>query len=218
MSAYQLHETRNNSRYLVGLNCSSYVVCMPQTSTHQNISNFLNHTCMCFCFWDSVLLSLRVFGLLSSSLLLFSQRFGRYVRKSSFPGQYLNFNSHHRYTVKKGIVGRLKRRAKTIRSDTDAYQEEMVSLRHNLHRNNYPDRITSATRNLYRRTEDNIHKLTTVCLPYVKGLAERTQKICRRYDIRTVFTSGSTLWRYVFRVNGIQHDQELCLHHPLQLW
>ena len=77
--------------------------------------------------------------------------------------------------------------------DTDAYQEEIVSLRRKLHRNNYPERITSAPRNLDRRIEDNTRKLTTLCLPYVKGLAERIQKICSPYDIRTVFTSDSTL-------------------------
>ena len=120
--------------------------------------------------------------------------------KPTFTGQYLNFNSHHPYTVKKGIVRYLQHRAKTISSDTDAYQEEMFSLRYNLHRNNYPESITSAPRNLDRRVEDNTRKLTTVCLPYVKGLAERIQKICRSYDIRTVFTSGSTLRRYLFRV------------------
>ena len=121
-------------------------------------------------------------------------------RKPTFTGQYLNFNSHHPYTVKKGIVRCLQHRAKTIISDTDAYQEEMISLRHNLHHNNYPERITSAPRNLDWRMEDNTRKLTMVCLPYVKGLAERNQKISSPYDIRTVFTSGSTLWRYLFQV------------------
>ena len=53
---------------------------------------------------------------------------------------------------------------------------------------------------LDRRMEDNTRKLTKVCLLYVKGLAERIQKICSPYDIRTVFTSGSTLRRYLFRV------------------
>ena len=76
----------------------------------------------------------------------------------------------------------------------------MISLRHNLHRNNYPELITSTPRNLDRRIEDNTRKLTTVCLPYVKGLAERIQKMCSPYDIRTVFTSSSTLRRYLFRV------------------
>ena len=120
--------------------------------------------------------------------------------KPTFTGQYLNFNSHHPYTVKKGIGRCLQHRAKTISSDTDAYQEEMISLRHNLHRNNYPERITSAPRNLDRRIEDNTRKLTMVCLPYIKGLPERIQKICSPYNTRTVFTSGSTLRRYLFRV------------------
>ena len=39
-----------------------------------------------------------------------------------------------------------------------------------------------------------------VCLPYIKGLAERIQKICSPYDIRMGFTSGSTLQRYLFWV------------------
>ena len=51
--------------------------------------------------------------------------------------------------------------------------------------------------------EDNTRKLNTVCLPYVKGLAERIQKICSPYDIRTVFTSCSTLRRYLFRVKPL---------------
>ena len=80
--------------------------------------------------------------------------------KPIFTGQYPNFNSHHPYNVKKGIVYCLQHWAKTISSDTNVFQEQMISLRHNLHRNNYPERITSAPR-----------KLTTVCLPYVKGVA-----------------------------------------------
>ena len=41
----------------------------------------------------------------------------------------------------------------------DADQEEMISLRYNFHRNNYPERISSAPRNLDRRIEDNTRKL-----------------------------------------------------------
>ena len=72
-------------------------------------------------------------------------------RKPTFTGQYLNFNSHHPYTVKKRIVRCLQHQAKTISSNTDAFQEEIISLRHNLHRNNHPGHITSAPRNLDRQ-------------------------------------------------------------------
>ena len=96
-------------------------------------------------------------------------------KKKKITRQYLNFNSHHPYIVKKGIVRCLQHQAKTISSDTDVYQEEMISLRHNLHRNNYLESITLAPRNLDRRMEDNTQKLTTVRLLYVKGLAEWVQ-------------------------------------------
>ena len=121
-------------------------------------------------------------------------------RKPTFTGQYFSLNSHYSYNVKKGFFRYLQQRTKTISSDTDAYQEEIISLRHNINRNNYPERMTSAPRNQDRSIKDNTRKLTTVCLPYVKGRAERIQKICSPYDIRTVFTSGSTLQRYLFRV------------------
>ena len=110
-------------------------------------------------------------------------------RKPTFTGQYFNFNSHHPYTVKKGIIRCLQHRTKTISSDTDAYQEEMISLRHKLHRYNYPECITSAPRNLDMRIADNTRKLTTVWLTYVKGQVERIEKISNPSDIRTVFTS-----------------------------
>ena len=61
--------------------------------------------------------------------------------KPTFTRQYLNFNSHHPYNVKNGVVCCLQHQAKTISSDTDAYQEEMISLRHNFHCNNYSEYI-----------------------------------------------------------------------------
>ena len=100
-------------------------------------------------------------------------------RKPTLTRQYLNFNSHHPYTVKIGIVRCLQHLAKIISSDTDAYQEEMISLRHN-----YPECITSAPRNLDWRIEDNTRKLTTVCLPYVK----KSAKGSKRYVVH--MTSG----------------------------
>ena len=123
--------------------------------------------------------------------------------KPTFTGQYLNFNSHYPYKVKKEIVHCLQHRAKAISSDIDPYQEEIISLRHNLYRNNYPECITLAPRNLDRRIKDNTRKLTTVYLSLVKGLSKRIEKICSPYDIRTIFTSGSTLRRYLFQVKPL---------------
>ena len=82
----------------------------------------------------------------------------------------------------------------------DAYKEEMISLGYNLYRKNYPERITSTSRNLDRKIEDENWKLTTVCLHCVKALDESIQRICFPYSIKTIFTSRSNLRRYLFRV------------------
>ena len=49
--------------------------------------------------------------------------------KITFTRQNLNFNCHHQYNMKNGIVCCLQHRAKVISSDTGASQEEMISLR-----------------------------------------------------------------------------------------
>ena len=90
----------------------------------------------------------------------------------------------------KGTIRCLQHREKSISSDINAYQEEM-------HRNNYPASITSALRNLDGTTENNTRKHTPVCLRYIKGRAEKIQKICSPYDM-TIFRSGLTLWKYFF--------------------
>ena len=117
-------------------------------------------------------------------------------RKPTFTGHYLNFHSHHPYNVKKGIVCCLQHRAKAISSD----EKEMDSLKETLHQNNYPESITSATINLDHKTEEDTRKLTTVCLPYARGLAENVQKIYNPYNIRTTFRSESTLRRHLLQV------------------
>ena len=123
--------------------------------------------------------------------------------KPTFTGQYLNFNSLHPYNVKKRLIRCLQHRAKSISRDIDAYQEEIIILRYNLRHNNYPECIKSAPRNLDRRIEDNTRKLTTVRLPYVNGFAERIQRICSPYYIGTIFTRGSTLRRYLYRIKPL---------------
>ena len=94
----------------------------------------------------------------------------------SKPNQCFNFNFHRLYHAKKGIILWLQHRVKAISGDSDAYLEEMKSLRYNLHHNNYSESITSAPRNLYRTTENYTRKHTTVCLPYIKGLSRKDSK------------------------------------------
>ena len=171
-----------------------------------------------------------VFGLLSSSLLSYSQRIGRCVLRPSsgvscWTREPTRTSNHVLYLIhghpcfvslplpnstsistpiihimwkkkkKKRIVRCLQHRAKAISSNIDVYLEEMFRLRHNLYRNNNnnPESIILVPRNLDWTKENDSRRLIAVCLPYVNSRAERIQKICSPYYIRTIFTSGSTL-------------------------
>ena len=102
--------------------------------------------------------------------------------------------------MKKGIVRCQQHQVKSISSDSDAYREEMISLRDNLHRNNYSESITSATSNLNRTTENCTRKNTTICRSYFTGQTEKILKMCGPFDIRTIFMGGMTLRKYLSKV------------------
>ena len=137
-------------------------------------------------------------------------------RKPTFTRQYLNFNSHHPQNVKKGIIRCLKHRVKAISNEIDAHQEEMISLRHNLHHNIYPESIISAPRNLDWRIEDGYRKITTVCLPYVKSLAKRIKRYIVHISSEQYSQVDSLEVSLLCQdANKIQHGQELCVLDPL---
>ena len=62
-------------------------------------------------------------------------------RKPTFTFTF-TFNSHHLYNVKTRIFRCLQHRAITISSESEVHQEEIKSLRDNLHRNNDPESLT----------------------------------------------------------------------------
>ena len=59
-------------------------------------------------------------------------------RKPTATGRYLNFQSHHPDTVKKGIVRCLQDRAATISTDEPTRRREMSLLTDTFRRNGYP--------------------------------------------------------------------------------
>ena len=65
--------------------------------------------------------------------------------------------------------------------------------------NGYPEHvIRSAARQRERRQEET--PKYTICLPYVSGVSEDLRRVCRRFDIRSVFTTVSTLRQHLTRV------------------
>jgi predicted GIY-YIG superfamily endonuclease len=74
----------------------------------------------------------------------------------------------------------------------------MRTINENLQSNGYPQNIIETTRERrVTQEDDDNNKPTTVCLPYVKNVSEKIQKICIPYNIRVVFQSRSTLRSYI---------------------
>ena len=69
--------------------------------------------------------------------------------------------------------------------------------------NGYPAHIIrSAQRPIGAKVEVETLKYT-ICLPYVSGLSEDVKRVCRKFDIRTVFTTISTLRQQLTRVKDV---------------
>ena len=94
-------------------------------------------------------------------------------QKSSFIGYYFNFNSHHPYNVKKLYV------ANNIEEKPLVVTLIYIKINEQLKRQPPLQQLPrehniDSKRNLDRTTENNTWKLNIICLPYVKGLAEKS--------------------------------------------
>ena len=113
-------------------------------------------------------------------------------RKPTHTDRYLNFSSHHPRHVKEGIVSCLFHRARNI-SQRENIQVEEDHLRGVLEGNGYPEAFVKMASRPHTAREPAEERRATVFIPYVAGLSEDVRRVCRRYNIRTVFRSASTL-------------------------
>ena len=66
--------------------------------------------------------------------------------------------------------------------------------------NGYPVHITRSARKFRKREQEEEESKYRICLPCVSGLNEDLRRILRRFDIRTMFTTTSTLRQPLTRV------------------
>ena len=59
--------------------------------------------------------------------------------------------------------------------------------------NGYPDHIIRSAARSRRKREPEETPKCMICIPYVSGVSEDIRRICRRYDIRAVLITNSTL-------------------------
>ena len=122
-------------------------------------------------------------------------------RKPTHTDRYLHYSSHHPEYVKRGMATCLFHRARTI-AVGDNIQKEEQHLRMVLRANDYPEHVIQAAAKpkKKRTTTTEEQPKYTICLPYIAGIGEDLRRVCRKYNIRTVFTTMCTIRRKLTNV------------------
>ena len=70
-----------------------------------------------------------------------------------------------------------------------------------LRTNGYPGHVIhAAAKPRKKKTTQEEQPKYTICLPYVAGVGEALRRVCRKFDIRTVFTTMSMLRQQLTKV------------------
>ena len=124
------------------------------------------------------------------------------AKRRTQTGTY-TLGSHHPTLVKRGTVRCLYDRARNITQRDESVKEEESHLMKTFIGNGYPRafiRSAAAPRAPREPNDDDTEKPPTAFLPYVAGVSERIRKVCRDFNIRTVFKSGPTLRNLLTKV------------------
>jgi hypothetical protein len=110
-------------------------------------------------------------------------------RKPTHTGRYLNFNFNHPPHVKRGLIQSFHKRAFIIREERQDIFNEISSLGCDLQLNNYPlgfiDSVINSKSSSHPSKEER--PLSSVYIPYVKGVSEKFKCIRNRHNITITF-------------------------------
>ena len=113
-------------------------------------------------------------------------------RKPTHTDRYLQYSSHRRVHVKRGVASCLFNRARIV-FGRDSIGREEEHLSEVLRTNGYPDHVIRSAARVREGQRKETPPKYTICIPYVSGVSEDLRRVCRRLDIRTVFTTISML-------------------------
>ena len=129
-------------------------------------------------------------------------------RKPTNTDRYTHFTSHHHPRVKSGTIRCLTKRAENV-CDERNLKKEKSHIQDAFARNGYPTRMikhnlktTASQLKPIPEGDDLNNKPPNLYLPYVQGLSEKIQTLCKKIGVRTVFKSKGTLRQLLTRVKS----------------
>ncbi|KAJ8916401.1 hypothetical protein NQ315_014611, partial [Exocentrus adspersus] len=119
-------------------------------------------------------------------------------RKKTNTNRYLNFNSNHHLSIKKGVIKSLYDRAKLVSSNVNFFNQEKDHIKNILKENAYPInlvdkaflQIENPSHNNNQQRQNPVANMT---IPYIPGISEKLKKLGNNFNIRTAFKTNNTL-------------------------
>ncbi|KAJ8913061.1 hypothetical protein NQ315_006562 [Exocentrus adspersus] len=101
-------------------------------------------------------------------------------RKKTNTNRYLNFNSNHHLSIKKGVIKSLYDRAKLVSSNVNFFNQEKDHIKNILKENAYPinlvDRAFLQIENPSHNNQQRQNPVANMTIPYIPGISEKTKK------------------------------------------
>ena len=123
-------------------------------------------------------------------------------RKTTHTDRYLQYSSQHQAHVKRRVASCLFHWARTVAVGEKNRREE-EHMTEVMKINGYPDHIIGAAAKTRRGRQPEEKPKYMISFPYVSGVSEDLRRVCRRYHIRTVFTTISTLRQQLTKVKDL---------------
>ena len=124
-----------------------------------------------------------------------SLTFGIY-RKPTHSGRYLNYNSYHSMSQKRGVIHTILHRAETL-PDEIHKKTELNRINTDFLKNGYSKQLINNVRHKVTRPKPSgaasNERLKYVKVPYIRGVSERFSKILLPFGIKLANKSGETL-------------------------
>ena len=122
-------------------------------------------------------------------------------RKPTHTNSYIHYKSNHHPSTKIGTILWLKKRGDDL-CKGQSPQRELEHIRTTFIANGYPEGIVRRILKKKRRRNDDLTKEgeRVLCLPYIKGLSETLQRVCRPLKVRIRHKATNTLRSILTRI------------------
>ena len=132
-------------------------------------------------------------------------------RKKTHTDRYLNFKSHHPAKVFRGVVQCLRVSAEKVCGELKRWQE-IQHIKQAFMANGYPGAVVKdSLKGRTTPTTTTVESETPpkfLHIPYIKGVSERIEKICKPLGVKTVTSSRSTLRSSLVNVKQPRPDRK----------